>query len=207
MMIGSVARRLLHAKGLRRASVRGLALALLGSASAALAQVPQKPAELPGMTAKDAKADKIWSMRAGLNVAALQCQFSPFLMSVNNYNAFLRQHSDELADSFKTMTGYFVRTKGKAGQRAFDSYATRTNQGYATFDAQYSFCEAAAMLARRALAVPKGSFGAFAEAELAQFRTSLLSPKTSTVLAPQLDWATVPKLTDPCPGKPGCRRN
>ncbi len=187
-------------------TARLAALALLGSAGVVQAQVPQKVVDLPGMTAKETKADATWSMRAGLNVAALQCQFSPFLMSVNNYNAFLRQHSDELADSFKTMTGYFVRTKGKTGQRAFDSYATRTNQGYATFDAQYGFCEAAATLARRALAVPKGSFGTFAQDELAQFRTSLLSPKNSDVLAPRLEWAYVAQLKDPCPGKPGCRR-
>ena len=161
---------------------------------------------LPNLTAKDARADATWSMRAGLNVAALQCQFSPFLMSVPNYNAFLRQHSDELADSFNTMTGYFVRTKGKTGQRAFDSYATRTNQGYATFDAQYSFCEAAAVLARRALSVPKGQFADFAQAELPQFRTSLVAPPRSTVLAPRLEWANVPILKDPCPGNPGCRR-
>ena len=195
-----------------------LALALLGNAGAVAAQTPQKTLAstpqkttqkltgLEGLNQKEAKANSTWSMRAGLNVAALQCQFSPFLMSVNNYNAFLRQHSDELADSFKTMTGYFVRTRGKAGQRAFDTYATRTNQGYATFDAQYSFCEAAAMLARRALAVPKGSFASFAEAELAQFRTSLLTPVPSQLLAPRLEWAEVPVLKDPCPGKPGCRR-
>lgn len=192
---------------MRQRSNRGLmlSLALLCSASGALAQAPSSAA-LPGLTTKEAKADATWSMRAGLNVAALQCQFSPFLMSVNNYNAFLRQHSDELADSFKVMTNYFVRTKGKTGQRAFDTYATRTNQGYATFDAQYSFCEAAAVLARRALALPKGSFGSFAETELAQFRTSLVPPKTSTTLAPRLEWAQVPPLKDPCPGKPGCRK-
>ena len=57
---------------------------------------------LAGLNSKEALADKIWTLRAGLNVAALQCQFSPFLAAVPTYNALLRQHSDELGDSFKT---------------------------------------------------------------------------------------------------------
>jgi len=187
-----------------------LSLALLGSAGGALAQAtlstPATSAPLPGMTAKDARADAIWQMRAGLNVAALQCQFSPFLRTVANYNAFLRQHSDELAASFKGMTDYFVRTKGKAGQRAFDSYATRTNQSFATFDAQYSFCETAAVLGRKALAVPKGKFGDFAIAELPTLRASLVTPEQSLELKPSLTWAVVPTLKDPCPGRPGCKK-
>lgn len=187
-----------------------LSLALLGSASGALAQATLAatgtPAALPNATAKDVRADAVWQMRAGLNVAALQCQFSPFLRTVNNYNAFLRQHSDELAASFKGMTDYFVRTRGKAGQRAFDSYATRTNQSFATFDAQYSFCEAAATLGRKALSVPKGKFGDFAVAELPTLRASLVTPEQSLELKPRLTWAVVPTLKDPCPGKPGCKK-
>lgn len=187
-----------------------LSLALLGSASGALAQAtlatPASSAPLPSMTAKDARAEAIWQFRAGLNVAALQCQFSPYLRTVANYNAFLRQHSDELAASFKGMTDYFVRTRGKAGQRAFDSYATRTNQSFATFDAQYSFCDAAAMLGRKALAVPKGKFGDFAVAELPALRASLVTPEQSIELKPRLEWAVVPTLKDPCPGRPGCKR-
>lgn len=181
-----------------------LLLALLGSAGGAIAQTT--PAPLPNLTAKDARAEAVWQMRAGLNVAALQCQFSPFLMAVPNYNAFLRQHSDELAASFKGMTDYFVRTKGKGGQRAFDSYATRTNQSFATFDAQYGFCETAGVLARKALAVPKGKFADFAVAELPTLRASLQSPKQSEELQPRLAWAVVPPLKDPCPGRPGCKK-
>lgn len=158
------------------------------------------------MSPKEARADKIWSLRAGLNVAALQCQFSPFLQTVPTYNALLRQHSDEMADSFKQMTGYFVRQKGpKLGQRAFDSYATRANQSWATFDAQYTFCDAAAMVGRKALAVPKGKFGDFAEAELDVMRRSLAGPIYPAALAPRLDWASVPTLTDPCKGKSRCK--
>lgn len=175
-------------------------LAVLFWGAGAVAQTPQP---LPGLTAKEVRADAVWTMRAGLNVAALQCQFSPFLAAVPTYNALLRQHSDELADSFKVMTGYFVRTKGpKVGQRAFDSYATRTNQSWSTFDAQYSFCNAAAMTARHALGVPKGKFGDFATAELPPLRESLAGDSHLMALAPRLDWAVVPTVTNPCKGRP-----
>jgi hypothetical protein len=174
--------------------------ALLAWGVGASAQTPQA---LPGLNPKETRADMVWTLRAGLNVAALQCQFSPFLATVPTYNALLRQHSDELADSFKVMTGYFVRTKGgRPGQRAFDTYATRTNQSWATFDAQYSFCNAAAMVGRRALATPKGKFGDFAAAELPQLRQSLADHGGFVAVTPRLDWAVVPIVANPCKGRP-----
>lgn len=194
-------RRMFQSPGWRhtiRAIVPALILAGGGGAHAAA------PAPLPNLTEKEARADNVWALRAGLNVAALQCQFSPFLATVPTYNALLRQHSDEMSSAFKTMTGYFVRTKGKAGQRAFDSYATRSNQSWASFDGQISFCNTAAMVGRRALAVPKGQLGEFASAELPQMRLSV-DTKEAQLLAPRLDWAVVPQLTDPCPGKRRCR--
>lgn len=191
--------------GRNRGSTRSIrfilsALLLAGGAGAEAAA----PAPLPNMTTPEARADNVWALRAGLNVAALQCQFSPFLATVPTYNALLRQHSDEMSAAFKTLTGYFVRTKGKAGQRAFDSYATRANQSWASFDGQVSFCNSAAMVGRRALSVPKGKLGEFAVAELPMLRASV-EMKEAQLLAPRLDWAVVPQLTDPCPGKKRCR--
>jgi hypothetical protein len=178
-----------------------LAAFIQGGAPAAQAAAP---APLPSLTVKEARADNVWALRAGLNVAALQCQFSPFLATVPTYNALLRQHSDEMSDAFKTLTGYFVRTKGKAGQRAFDSYATRSNQSWASYDGQVSFCNAAAMVGRKALSVPKGQLGEFAAAELPALRLAV-DTKQEQLLAPRLEWAVVPQLKDPCPGKSRCR--
>lgn len=163
---------------------------LLGSAAAA--------APLPGMTAKEQQADVVWALRAGLNVAALQCQFSPFLMTTPNYNAVLRQHSDEFTEAFNTMNRYFIRLQGaRKGARAFDTYATRTNQGFATFDAQYAFCSTAANLARQALSIPKGKFAEFSNTELLTLRGSL----SQTVQFPTLRnfvWAEIPDLAQAC---------
>lgn len=170
-------------------------------ASAAPA-VSYNSAGLDGLRDAEARADLIWQMRAALNVAALQCQFSPFLATVPTYNALLRQHSDELAHAFKTMNSYFVRMQGpRIGPRGFDTYATRTNQGWATFDAQLNFCEVAAMVGRRALAVPKGEFGQFAAAEMPLLKESLKAHWNTPLRIASYSYAPMSELPDPCAGK------
>ena len=47
---------------------------------------------MPRATAAELRAHMLWNLRAGLNVAALQCQFSPILMTVPNYNDLLRKN-------------------------------------------------------------------------------------------------------------------
>lgn len=193
--------------GVRNSPIKGGLRAVLvavlaqGGVPAARAAAP---APLPDLTVRETRADNVWALRAGLNVAALQCQFSPFLATVPTYNALLRQHSDEMGDAFKTLTGYFVRTKGKSGQRAFDSYATRSNQSWASYDGQVSFCNAAALVGRKALTVPKGQLAEFAAAELPALRIAV-DTKQEQLLAPRLEWAIVPPIKDPCPGKSRCR--
>ncbi len=177
-----------------------LGAALLGS-SAGSAAAPAL--ELPGLNAREERANNIWMLRAGLNVAALQCQFSPFLATVPTYNALLRHHSDEMADAFRTMSGYFVRSNGpRTGPRAFDTYATRTNQSWSTFDAQLTFCDRASLIGRRALEVPKGRLGDFATAELQALRASLERPAPPRILQTRLEWVEVPTFSDPCPRRP-----
>lgn len=168
----------------------------------AVTTIPQgaAPRALPGLSASEANADAAWKLRSGLNVAALQCQFSPFLATVPVYNAFLRQHSDELSRSFRTLLQYFVRQQGRrAGDRAFDTYATRANQSWATFDGKLSFCDAAALIGRRALAVPKGRFAEFAIAEVPLLRQSLQQAGTPEAFRLHLEWPSLPDIA-------ACRR-
>ncbi|MDP8994424.1 MAG: hypothetical protein M3N07_05475, partial [Pseudomonadota bacterium] len=81
---------------------------------------------IPGATAAEYRAHMLWNLRAGLNVAALQCQFSPYLRAVDNYNALLAHHSRELAAAYTTLGGYFRRIHGAAqGPRRFDDYSTQ----------------------------------------------------------------------------------
>lgn len=176
--------------GLKRAALA--AIMLLGAtmptpASAQLFLVPpaypSAPIEgsdpmvglpLPGATPAEYRAHLIWNLRSGLNVAALQCQFSPFLRTVGNYNAILAHHNRELAAAYTALEGYFRRVNGRNGPRQFDLYSTQTYNGFSSGDAQLGFCQTAARLGREALATPKGQFGQLAANRMREFRSSLV---------------------------------
>ncbi|HEX8486203.1 hypothetical protein [Sphingomonas sp.] len=130
---------------------------------------------LPGATSAERRAGLVWTMRAALNVAALQCQFEPTLLTVGHYNSILLDHGPELKNAFDTLARYYVRTsKTKAiGQSALDQYGTRTYSAFATVAAQRNFCETAHMIGRDAVFTPRGKFGELAEARMRELRNSL----------------------------------
>lgn len=138
---------------------------------------------LKNPTPAEKEANAVWNLRAGLNVAALQCQFSPFLRTVKTYNSFLQAHSEELLRAQATMVGHFKRTDGARALTSFDMYTTRTYNSYSTLDAQYAFCNAAGIVGRRALAVPKGKLGEVALAHGPEVRASLSYQPLSPALA------------------------
>jgi hypothetical protein len=128
---------------------------------------------MPRATAAEYRAHLLWNMRAGLNVAALSCQFSPYLRTVATYNAILAHHSRELAGAYTVLEGYFRRINGRNGPRTFDQYSTNTYNGFSTMEAQFGFCQMAARLGKEALAAPKGQFGQFAALRFRELRGSL----------------------------------
>jgi len=128
---------------------------------------------LPGATPAEAEAGMVWNLRSGLNVAALQCQFSPYLRTVDNYNAVLAQHSGELARAYQTLEGYFRRVNGRQGPRSFDDYSTRTYNGFSTLNAQLGFCQVAANIAKDALTRRQGEFHRLATERLRELRNAL----------------------------------
>ena len=131
---------------------------------------------MPGATAQEYSAAMIWNMRAGLNVAALQCQGSLFLDAVDNYNRLLANHSDELAPAYKALQGYFIRLQGaKPGTKAFDDYNTRTYNGFSTLYAQPGFCHTAASIGRDLRFAPKaGGMLDVSRRRMREFRNSLV---------------------------------
>jgi hypothetical protein len=145
-----------------------------------------KEVVLKNPTPADREASAVWNIRAALNVAALQCQFSPFLRTVKTYNSFLQAHSEELSRAQATLIDHFKRASGAKAQTNFDMYTTRTYNSYSTLDAQYAFCEAAGIIGRRALAVPKGKLGETALAHYPQIRAALsyaaLSPALTFIV-------------------------
>jgi len=155
---------------------------------------------LPGATAKELSAHLIWNMRAGLNVAALQCQFAPALMSVPNYNGILAAHAKEFAAAYSTVGGYFKRTQPKRWQVALDSYTTKTYNGFSTLHAQLSFCQVASSIAAEALTRPKGQFILTAQTRMREFRNSLVAVKDRLYgpLPPLTGLYPLPPLSDQC---------
>jgi hypothetical protein len=167
------------------------AFATIGLAAPASAQLflvppafPSAPIEgndplvglpLPGATPAEYRAHMLWNLRSGLNVAALQCQFSPFLRTVGTYNALLAHHNRELAAAYSALEGYFRRVNGRTGPRQFDLYSTQTYNGFSSLNAQLGFCQTAARIGKEALATPKGQFGQLAAMRMREFRSSLIA--------------------------------
>jgi hypothetical protein len=157
---------------------------------------------LPGATPQEYAAHLVWNMRAGLNVAALQCQFSPFLRTVGNYNALLAHHSKELMSAYNTVGGYFKKKYGpREGQRRFDDYSTITYNNFSTLQAQMGFCQTAADIAKEALTRPKGQLYLTAQARMRELRGSLV-PAYDSVAVPYnpnaLMTTALPSLEDSC---------
>lgn len=138
---------------------------------------------LRATTPGEAEANAVWNLRAGLNVAALQCQFSPFLQTVRNYNDVLKHHGDELARAQATMVGHFRRYDKARALASFDQYTTRTYNSFSTLDAQYRFCDVAGWVGRRVLALPKGDLGREAVARADEMRQALSYQPLSPALA------------------------
>lgn len=129
---------------------------------------------LAGASAAEQRANLLWNLRAGLNVAALQCQFSDYLRAVPNYNGLLAHHSAELATAYTTLNNYYKRTLGAKGQKAFDDYSTITYNNWSTLQAQMIFCQTATNIAKTALATPKGRLIDVAQARMRELRNALV---------------------------------
>ena len=137
---------------------------------------PELGMPLPGATPTEVRAALTWNLRSALNVAALQCDFAPTLLTVDHYNAMLKDHNAELKASFDTLNGYFVRTaKTKAaGQSAFDRFGTRTYSAFSTVAAQYGFCQTASKIGSAAIFAPRGQLGDVAVNYMREMRNSLI---------------------------------
>lgn len=131
---------------------------------------------LPGATEEEMRANMVWNLRSALNVAALQCQFEPTLLTVENYNIALINHQDEFKKSLAVLTKYFTRTSKsvKLGQAEMDRYGTRTYSAFTTVGAQYGFCQTAAAVATDAAYAPRGQLYKVAVADLSSVRNALV---------------------------------
>lgn len=154
-----------------------------------------KEVQLRPTTPAEAQANAVWSTRAALNIAALQCQFSPYLATVRNYNDFLRQHADELDRARTTMVAHFKRYDATQAQNSFDRYTTQTYNSYSTLDAQYSFCDEAGLAGRQVLTVRKGDLSLKAATVRDRIRAALIPVSALALIKPiDVTPVTVPIL-------------
>lgn len=160
---------------------------------------PDLPFTLPGATPEEYRAALLWNLRAGLNVAALQCQFEPTLLTLSNYNSLLAHHRSELDGAFKTVGNYFKRVEGKKGQSAFDQYGTRIYLSFSTVRAQLNFCQTAAAIGREAIFQPRGTLYMVAQKRMRELRNSLTPHGELAFGNPTYGYkAVLPSLDDKC---------
>lgn len=178
MMVGLAKRLLAAAVVVGGLGLAGPAQAQLFYAQPTYERGPIEPGDsligipLPGANAAEQRAHLIWNLRAGLNVAAIQCQFSKYLRAVDVYNAVLAHHSAELAGAYTTLGAYFRRIHGqRPGQTQLDRWNTDTYQNYSAQNA-IGFCQTASNIAKDVLARPKGEFLAAARERMRELRNS-----------------------------------
>lgn len=130
---------------------------------------------LPNATAAELRAALVWNLRAALNVAALQCQFEPTLLTLPNYNALLKDHDAELRTSYTTLEQYFARAlkDKKKGLTELDKFGTRVYSGFSTVSGQLTFCQTAASVGHDALFAKRGALGDLAHDRMRELRSSL----------------------------------
>lgn len=131
---------------------------------------------LPDASPAELRAALAWNLRAALNVAALQCQFEPTLLTLPNYNALIKDHAVELRTSYETLEKYFTRAykNKKLGQTELDKFGTRVYSGFSTVSGQLNFCQTAASIGHDALFTKVGSFSELAQDRMAELRKSLI---------------------------------
>jgi len=156
---------------------------------------------LPGANPDELRAALTWHLRVAMNIAALQCDFEPSLLTVSNYNATLAHHKAELAAAFGTLGGYFQRTagRGKPGDRALDHYNTKTYSSYSTVHAQRDFCNVMGKIGREAIFSDRGTLYQIAQKHLGEIRRALVPTGEQYFTNPAYDFkATLPLFTKKC---------
>jgi len=175
----------------------------------AAARTTAKPAERDGpptvvetmagpvsFTPQELAASRVWNYRAALNVAALQCRYSPFLRTSERWNAIIQQHKRELDQVNAKMESAFRRINGpKDGPRAYDKYNTRLWQNFAVLSSQAGFCNAAANSGWMALATPMGQLATIADAQVAALKGSVVPVQD---LLNKLQYAALPPMEGLC---------
>jgi hypothetical protein len=134
----------------------------------AVAARPPAPVALSPIHSSVSEAERVWHVRAALNVAALSCTSQKGPGIARNYNLVLARHARALSESYSVKTTRYQQAAGKGWQRAMDQEMTRLYNHWAWPPAQQQFCDAADGIARRAASLPPAEFNSYAPGALAE---------------------------------------
>lgn len=115
-----------------------------------------------GITAEQ----RLWNLRSGLNVAALNCLQPQHAALVENYRQFLKQHSRQLASTNRELANQYRAKHGRSFRDHQDAYMTRVYNYFALPPVLPDFCNAALDVSNDAIAVQPGQLHVFTETAL-----------------------------------------
>ena len=109
---------------------------------------------------------KLWNVRSGLNVAALNCRNTEHLSLADNYRTFLNRHKRQLSRTNRDLASQYRKEHGRNYRNAQDAYMTRVYNYFALPPALPAFCDVAHELSIEAAQVPAGQLHTFTETAL-----------------------------------------
>ncbi len=110
-------------------------------------------------------AEMIWSLRGGLNVAALQCGNHSLS---DNYNKFLKFHRSILNEAYAAEQARYGKIHGRAGVARHDADMTRLYNRFANMPNRSRYCGDAARLAAELASLPSDRLPAVARRGLSR---------------------------------------
>lgn len=113
-----------------------------------------------------AGSEAVWSVRAGLNVAALSCRGRGRQPVAGEYARMLTRHRDLLATAYR-------REQERQGTRAFDRQQTRIYNTFANQTSPARFCGTASSVVHRVNGLDSAAFTLAAPRMLGELRASL----------------------------------
>lgn len=114
-------------------------------------------------------AQRMWNMRSGFNVAALNCLDPKYAQILEGYKHLLTSHKKALAKVNKDVEAEWKKLHGAGYARLRDSYTTQVYNYYALPPALPQFCDTVLQVSHEVMLVPAGEFESFAQRTLDRF--------------------------------------
>lgn len=111
---------------------------------------------------------KLWNVRSGLNVAALNCLRPEHAGLVDNYKTILKRHSRQLASTNRALASEYRQKHGRSFRDHQDAYMTRVYNYFALPPVLPEFCNVALDVSHEIAALPAGQLESYSPTALAK---------------------------------------